>query len=115
MVEIALEMLVDIFRRMRTANWNTAGPLLWGYFFTDPDAAKLRPLADYLARHGYRVVDVFAREDGGTTFLHVDKIEAHSPESLQARNAEFTALAEQFGIESYDGMDVGLPTPTPHA
>ncbi len=115
MAEIALEMLEDMFRGMRDAKWNTAGPLLWGYFFTDPDPSKLRAVGEYLARQGYRVADVFSREDGGTTFLHVEKIETHSPESLQARNAEFNAVAEQFGIESYDGMDVGQPTATPHA
>jgi hypothetical protein len=35
-------------------------------------------------------------------------VEKHSPETLYDRNAEFYKLAEKFGLESYDGMDVGL-------
>lgn len=39
--------------------------------------------------------------------LHVEKPEQHTVDSLDARNKEFAALATKYGIEGYDGMDVG--------
>jgi hypothetical protein len=108
MPKIALAQLEKMFQGMRTqSGWDTTRPLLWGYFFTDPDASKLRPVADHLARQGYRVVDIYPTDNSSTTFLHVERIEAHTSRSLHARNTELEAVAAQFGIHSYDGMDCG--------
>ncbi len=95
----------------REAPWNMDGDLLWGYFFTDPDPKKLQPVAERLSTAGYRIVKVYLTDDGSTHFLHVERVETHSAKSLHARNAEFYALASEFGIESYDGMDVGPAEP----
>jgi hypothetical protein len=83
------------------------GKLLWGYFFTDPDPRKLQPVADHLTKLGYHFVSIYPTDDKTTFLLHVEKIEHHTPESLNERNVEFDKLAEQFHLESYDGMDVG--------
>jgi len=92
------------------SGWDTDAPLLWGYFFTDEDAGKLESVAGFLSEGGYRVVGIHEADDGSTAFLHVEKVEQHTPRSLFERNKVFDALAEQFGIASYDGMDVG-PVP----
>lgn len=108
MQRIPLAQLEDMFAQMRRhSGMNVDGPLLWGYFFTDRDAAKLEPVADHLASLGYRVVSIYPTDDGSTNFLHVEKVETHTPQSLDQRNASFYALAERFGVETYDGMDVG--------
>jgi hypothetical protein len=108
MPKIALAQLEEMFQGMRAqSGWDTTRPLLWGYFFTDPDGSKLKPAADHLAQHGYRVVSIYPADDGSTTFLHVEKVEVHTPRSLHARNTELGTLAARFGIQSYDGMDVG--------
>ena len=108
MPKIALAQLEQMFQGMRAkSGWNTDESLLWGYFFTDADEAKLRPVADHLTQQGYTLVNIYPTDDGSTIFLHVERVEAHSPRSLHARNMEFEALAKQFGIRSYDGMDVG--------
>ncbi len=108
---ISLEQLKAMFSDMRTnpgsKKWNVDGPLLWGYFFTDPNSKKLKPVAEYLSSKGYRFVSIYPTDDKSTFFLHVEKVEHHSPESLSQRNLEFYKLASQFGLESYDGMDVG--------
>jgi hypothetical protein len=107
---ITLTQLEDMFQRMRAnTKWDVNGDLLWGYFFTDPQRDKLRPLADELTKLGYRYVDLSAR-NGGTHVLHVERVETHTPRSLHERNMEFYRLAERHGIASYDGMDVG-PAP----
>lgn len=116
MPKIPLAHLEEMFRNMRTeAQWDTTAPLLWGYFFTDPDATRLQPVAHHLASLGYRVVSIYPTDDGSTCFLHVERVEVHTPRSLDARNAELEALAARFRIESYDGMDVGpAPASGPH-
>ena len=71
----------------------------------DPDrAAEIRAALEAI---GYRFVKVYPTDDHTTHFLHVERIEVHSPQSLNRRNQELNALAEEFGVESYDGMDVG--------
>jgi hypothetical protein len=106
-------MLQDMFASMRRdGHMNLDGDLLWGYFFTDTDPKKLEPVAARLASLGYRVVDIYLSGDDSTYFLHVERIETHSPVSLDARNQEFYHIADEFGIASYDGMDVGPVLPS---
>jgi hypothetical protein len=108
---ISLDQLKQMFADMRANSgykkWNVDGPLLWGYFFTDPDSKKLELVAEYLSSNGYRFVAIYPTDDKSTFFLHVEKAEHHTPESLNQRNLEFYKLASHFKLESYDGMDVG--------
>src|SRR5215831_13173577 len=99
---ISLDQLEDMFARMKAeAPFEVDGELLWGYFFTDPDKSKLRPVADALVAEGYREVGLYRTDDGSTYFLHVEKAEKHTPETLHERNQHFYAVADRFGIESY--------------
>ncbi|RQP25471.1 ribonuclease E inhibitor RraB [Albitalea terrae] len=91
--------------------WKMDGPMLWGYFFTDESPERLELAAGELQRAGYRVVDLFEAdaEDGEDAYfyLHVEREEIHSPQSLHERNTALYAFADQQGLASYDGMDVG--------
>src|SRR5262245_22939460 len=99
-----------MFSQMRAqTDWDVDGDMLWGYFFTDPDLSKLKQVASQLSTSGYSVVGTHQTDDG-THVLHVEKVETHSPQSLHARNAQLYELADRFGLESYDGMDVGPAT-----
>ena len=40
-------------------------------------------------------------------WLHIERVEAHSPKTLDARNDELYLFAHEFGLDSYDGMDIG--------
>jgi hypothetical protein len=112
MTKIPLEKLENVFRGMRAQTpWNVDGPLLWGYFFTDPDDTKLSIAAAELSSSGYRVVKLYRTDDGSTFFLHVERVEHHTPASLDARNQQLYDLAERHGLASYDGMDVGPRRP----
>lgn len=105
---ITRENLQDMFASMKEeAPFDADGELLWGYFFIDGDKKKLRPLADELIAQGYREAGLYRTDDRKTYFLHVERVEKHTPDTLHERNGQFYALAERFGIESYDGMDVG--------
>jgi regulator of ribonuclease activity B len=111
---ITLEQVHRMFEGMKAnTKWNLDGPLLWGYFFLDPDTKKLQAAAGELTRRGYRLVDVRPTKDRRANMLqmlHVEKVEHHTPESLDRRNQELYRLAEKYQLASYDGMDVG-PTP----
>ena len=98
----------------KSTDWNIDGLMLWGYFFTDPSAEKLQSLKSKLPGDCYSFVDLFVPElendEDEYYFLHVERIESHTVLSLHSRNLEFYALADQLGIDTYDGMDVG-PSP----
>lgn len=111
MANIPFSQLKTMFHKMKyEAGWNTAGPLLWGYFFTDPDRDRLKPLATHLTSLGYRLVNLYPTDDRSTHFLHVERIEVHTPKSLDQRNRELNEVAAEFEVK-YDGMDVG-PIPS---
>lgn len=109
---IALEQLEEMFSNItENTDWDVDGPLLWGYFFTDESAEKLRGILPILEAQGYRYVDLYVPDlDEGEKeyfFLHVEKEEAHSPQSLFERNQQLYAFADLHSLGSYDGMDVG--------
>jgi len=109
---IELQMLEDMFSNMRTkTKWDVDDPMLWGYFFTDPKEEKLQRAATELTAQDYDFVRIYSTDDGTTRFLHVERLEVHTPETLFARNKQLDTLAKEFGLESYDGMDVGPSLP----
>ena len=105
--------LEAMFANMRAkTKWNVDGPLLWGYFFLDPSEPKLEQAANELGATGYRVVGVKKVDGKDLHRLHVERIEVHTPLTLNERNNELYAFAEKRGIASYDGMDVGPAPPS---
>ena len=108
---ISLGQLESMFRNIRAnTTWNVDGNLLWGYFFFDPNPEKLQRVADELKSSGYRVVGISPVPKRQSYRLHVEKVETHTPSSLNDRNNDFYALADKQQLASYDGMDVG-PVP----
>lgn len=106
-----LQSMFDSMRR--DAPWKVDGPLLWGYFFTNQTPEPLRKAAVELEAMGYRIVDISERPDAEAAarwWLHVEMVEVHSVDSLDARNRELYAFASKMELNSYDGMDVG-PAP----
>ena len=110
---ITLASLHEMFDYVREeTDWDPEALMLWGYFFTDHEPKKLEKAGDILVKKGYRYVDIslMEKEDESEQdlwCLNVEKVEAHTPESLDKRNDEFYALADELGLVSYDGMDVG--------
>lgn len=112
--ESQLETIREIFAAAKQEdNWNLDEDMLYSYFFVDSDVDKLEKLGVYLEEQGYIFVDIFElgdEETGESTdeyLLHIDKIETHTPESLAQRNVEFQNLADEYGIETYDGWEFG--------
>lgn len=113
---ITLEMLQTFFADTRekntTANgtpWSIDDVCRWSFFFVDEDGDALLPVARHMESLGYEFIGIAEPDDDDEDpffYLRVDKVEQHTPESLQARVESLYAIAEQFGIADYDGMDV---------
>lgn len=107
--------MVDLFANMKeNAPWDISKPLLWGYFFADPNKAPLEQAAPLLVAQGYRVAGIYDSEPDGDSpalwWLHVEKVEKHTADTLHERNLQLYAFATAQGIDAYDGMDVGPAT-----
>ena len=84
--------------------------MVWGYFFTDRDPARLERVRVALDAHGFRFVGIYgptAADDDKTLFLHVERTEQHTPASLFARCEILGEIAASHQLESFDGFDVG--------
>ena len=90
-------------------DWSIDEVCRWSFFFVDEDGSALLPVARHMESLGYTVVGITEPDDDEDPFfyLQVDKVEQHTPSSLHARVAELYAIAGQFGIADYDGMNVG--------
>jgi hypothetical protein len=106
---IPKSQLVEMFESMRAqAPWDVDADLLWGYFFTGEDKVPLNRVAKKLVSLGYRLVEIRPDDNKDGFWLHVERVETHSPDTLHDRNQELYRLAAEYGV-NYDGMDVGAP------
>ena len=116
---ITKDQLVEMFQNMPDSpEWDTSKPMLWGFFFTDPSKDNLQGAVPLLEQQGYRFVDIFLSEKDDSEepdlwWLHVEKVEVHTPETLDQRNQVLYKFADSNNLGAYDGMDVG-PAPAQH-
>lgn len=105
---IELSQIEEMFENVRAqTEWDIDAEMLWGYFFTDPDSAKLQAAAEELESIGFRPVSVYPSEDESYFWLHVEREERHTPASLYVLSQRLSEVAERHGLRSYDGVDVG--------
>ena len=110
---INITQLENMFSNIaENTEWNMSGNMLWGYFFTHHEPQKLEKAKDVLIAQGYKFVKIYASDSKNKNepdmyWLHIEKVETHTTASLDQRNNEFYVFAHEFGIDSYDGMDVG--------
>lgn len=109
---ITLEEIQALFDDLRAdTDWNVDGPLTWGYYFTDTDSDRLKPLSEHLCAGGYRFIELYATEDSRRYFLHLERVERLRPESVLRRHRQMEEKAAEFGVEAFDGLDVEGPPP----
>ncbi len=106
---ISIEILEDLFAKLKSEpSIDLKKPLLWGYFFTDADRKLLESAKKALLSKGYHFNNIHKSDDDSKIWwLHVEKVEVHTVESLNKRNSELHDFAVKMGLASYDGMDVG--------
>ncbi|HQS58102.1 MAG: hypothetical protein B7Y56_04045 [Gallionellales bacterium 35-53-114] len=100
--------LQDMFDNIRTrTKWNIYGNMVWGYFFTGKNEKVLEAPSKELSKMGYKVVAIYPADDNSAYWLHIEKIETHTVQSLYQRNSELYRFASKHKGVEYDGMDVG--------
>ncbi len=106
--------LAEMFQTIEENGLPANEELMWGYFFADNDPEKLETLVPALESRGYRFVDLYEAEAEDDAViaeplycLHVERAEKHDIDSLENRTKELYILAEKYGVQSYDGMEVG--------
>ena len=110
---ITLDQLEGMFANIsEKSGWDMSEPMLWGYFFTPREPKLLESAKAALVKKGYRFVNIHIADKENPTdpdlwWLHVEKEEVHTPRSLDKRNDQHYLFAHEFGLDSYDGMDVG--------
>jgi len=87
-------------------------PMLWGYFFTHNAPGLLGQAKDELIKKGYEFVDIHLSDkeqpdEPDVFWLHMQKREIHTPQTLDIRHSELYVFANILGLDSYDGIDVG--------
>lgn len=110
---ITKDQLVEMFDSMsQDSAWDFSKPMVWGYFFTDGSKERLQAARPALESQGYKFVDLYLADKEGPGdpelwWLHVEKVEIHTPDSLDQRNTALYKFADDHSLGSYDGMDVG--------
>jgi hypothetical protein len=105
-----INMMFDNIKK--NTNWDTSADLRWTYYFSHNEPSQLEKAKTILVNKGYNFVDLNLSDDEdvapiGSYYLQIDKIEMHSPTSLDKRNDEFYILANELDLDSYEGMDAG--------
>ena len=109
---IELSQIEEMFDNVRAqTDWDIDSDMLWGYFFTDIETAKLEAAAEELEAMGFRPVSIYQSEDETHYQLHVEREERHTPASLYVLSQRLSEVAERLGLRSYDGVDVGPVDP----
>jgi hypothetical protein len=86
------EKLREMFDNIaEQGQWDVSQPMLWGHFFTHRDPKRLNDVVPILQSREYEFVDIFQSEkddpaEADLWWLHVQRVEVHSVDSLFARN-----------------------------
>ena len=113
---ITLAQLEEFFVETRRtyeagrSNWKIDEECRWSYFFVDGDRAKLLRIVGHPALSDYEFIgtlDPNPSDENPVFYLRLDRVETHSPASLDERHQLLYGIAAQFGVLDYDGFDVG--------
>ena len=101
--------VIEMFEAIaEQTDWDMTSEMVWTYIFSDDSLEKLEACCRRLEKMGYHLVEISEGDETDDPLtLHVEKIEVHTPDSLDQRNQELAKLAAEMGLSSYEGMDVG--------
>lgn len=109
--EIPLETIQGLFARMQSQGINTDTLLLYGYFFNAKNKAELQNAVSPLKELNLRYVNIYPADSSDLWWLHMERIETNSPQSLFDFNKKLYSIANMYHIV-YDGYDVGNADPS---
>jgi prophage maintenance system killer protein len=98
--------LQAMFDQAAKSGSDLSKPHLWGFYFANPTRAPLDTAAALLSMEGFQLVSLQLTQPD-TWQLHVERVEAHSADSLHALNLALEDFARNHGIEKLHSMDIG--------
>ncbi|NRA40299.1 MAG: ribonuclease E inhibitor RraB [Planctomycetes bacterium] len=101
-----IENLLTAFEGMISNGWDVESEMKWGYCFYDKNEENLKNAYEVIKDRDYALDSLVQDEEDEYWKLYITKIEIHTPDSLNQRNEAMNRLADNFGIELYDGWDV---------
>lgn len=108
--EISLETIQGLFNRMQSQGINTDTLLLYGYFFNAKNKTDLQNAVSSLKELNLQYVNIYPADSSDLWWLHMERIEKNSPQSLFHFNKKLYNIANRYHI-IYDGYDVGNADP----
>ena len=106
---ITIEKIEEMYSNMKSNGVDITADFLYGYFFVSNKKALLEKAVPDLEAMTFKFVDIYQSDDKNW-WLHVERIESHSAQTLFDLNKKLYAIADKYRIE-YDGYDLGNPDP----
>lgn len=106
---ITIEKIEEMYSNMKSNGVDITADFLYGYFFVSNKKALLEKAVPDLEAMNFKFVDIYQSDDNNW-WLHVERIESHSAQTLFDLNKKLYAIADKYKIE-YDGYDLGNPDP----
>ncbi len=103
---ITIEKIEEMYSNMHNNGVDTDIKMLYGYFFTNSEPEKLKKVSEELKKDRFEYVDIYPDETN-QYWLHMERIEIHNAKTLFELNKALYAIADKYGITSYDGFDLG--------
>lgn len=104
---ISIEKIEEMYSNMESNGVDITSDFLYGYFFISKKQDKLKKAVPDLEAMSFRFVEIYQTDDKNW-WLHVERIESHSVQTLYDLNTKLYVIADKFKIE-YDGFDLGNP------
>lgn len=106
---ITIEKIEEMYSNMKSNGVDITADFLYGYFFISNKKELLEKAIPDLEAMTFKFVDIYQSDDNNW-WLHVERIESHSVQTLFDLNKKLYAIADKYRIE-YDGYDLGNPDP----
>jgi len=97
----------DFFKHIENTNeLDLTKDLSWGYYFSNSNKAGLEKMKNILLfEEDYSFAEIVKMQDDNKFYLHMEKIEKHTKDSLLERSRLLNNIAKKYNVDSYDGFD----------
>lgn len=96
--------IVALYSQLSANGFDTSKPVSYHYFFADTNEQDILRLKNTLLNQGY--IFVSTTKNAGKFQLEVQKTEAHNAASSLKKGMELKALANENGVEVFDGFEI---------
>ena len=108
---VSRAVVQSFFDDLRTRGESLTRPMRWAFYFCDHRREPLERLVPTLVELGFTNVEIWdpdpTNDDQTLMFLQLEIVEVATADSLFDRCERLRRIGEEYGVESFDGFDVG--------